>query len=356
MTDADQGEYEFDVALSFAGEDREYVEEVNEALKRVGVRTFLDSDYLAETWGEDLVEFFDAIYRKQSHFAMLFISRHYATKMWPREERRSALARAMEERGAYILPVRLDDTEIDGLRPTLGYIDARRTGIDGLVSAFLAKLSGRSAAPDGWPGDRVPRGQSEIAHVLSERPPAWEYLYFAGLLKTGKDSLEGKYFDHEMRYVEPSGERADDEHAQAFLEQAVDEIRASVKNLVALMAADVQERAFSAPGVEGDSERIKHLAMRWNSAYESLLDWSARVRGASHSERFDQLFELLAQFADEPIQQYRSFVNDLVQQVDRVPTALANNEAPTVELTLTVSIRDGLGEELSNEIDRLTSN
>ena len=49
--------YEFDLALSFAGEDREFVEDVATELKAAHVKYFLDSDYLAEMWGEDLVEF-----------------------------------------------------------------------------------------------------------------------------------------------------------------------------------------------------------------------------------------------------------------------------------------------------------
>lgn len=89
MTDT---EYEFDAALSFAGEDRQYVEDVAAALKAAGItKLFLDSDYLAESWGEDLVEYFDGVFRKRSRYAILFVSRHYAEKEWPRQERRSAL-------------------------------------------------------------------------------------------------------------------------------------------------------------------------------------------------------------------------------------------------------------------------
>jgi hypothetical protein len=204
VKETDGGSYDFDVALSFAGEDREYVGDVASALKAAGVTVFLDSDYLADMWGEDLVEFFEGVYRIRSRFAILFLSRHYAEKMWPREERRNALARAIEQRGAYMLPVRLDDTEIPGLRPTVGYLDTRRIGIEGLVTAFLAKLAGRSGG-SGWSGDRAPRTTRELAQVLAERPSGWEYLYFAGLLHTERAALEDKYRDHEIGYAQPSG-------------------------------------------------------------------------------------------------------------------------------------------------------
>jgi hypothetical protein len=46
----------------------------------------------------------------------------------------------MENR-EYILPVRLDDTEIPGLTPTIGYLDFYKIGHEGLVKATLEKLS-----------------------------------------------------------------------------------------------------------------------------------------------------------------------------------------------------------------------
>ena len=77
----------------------------------------------------------------------MFVSRSYAEKMWTRHERRSALARAVSQESAYILPVRLDSTPLEGLRPTLGYLDVRQVGPDGIVNATLAKLTGTPAAP-----------------------------------------------------------------------------------------------------------------------------------------------------------------------------------------------------------------
>ena len=38
----DSGTYNFDIALSFAGEDRQYVEEVAKVLRAMGFRVFYD--------------------------------------------------------------------------------------------------------------------------------------------------------------------------------------------------------------------------------------------------------------------------------------------------------------------------
>ena len=55
----------------------------------------------------------------------MFISQHYVRKAWPQFERQHAQARALAEKREYILPIRLDDAEVPGLSPTIGYLDAR---------------------------------------------------------------------------------------------------------------------------------------------------------------------------------------------------------------------------------------
>ena len=54
--------YQYDVGLSFAGEQRQYVEEVAANLKSRGIRIFYD-DYEKETlWGKDLYEHLSEIF------------------------------------------------------------------------------------------------------------------------------------------------------------------------------------------------------------------------------------------------------------------------------------------------------
>lgn len=136
-------EHEYDVCLSFAGEQRHYVERVARDLKAAGVRVFYDQDdgVAPHLWGRDLGELLDDIYRRRSRFCLMFISTDYARKAWSRHERRSALARALED-DDYVLPVRFDDTELPGFRPTLGYLDLRTTDRATLVAYLLTKLHG----------------------------------------------------------------------------------------------------------------------------------------------------------------------------------------------------------------------
>jgi hypothetical protein len=130
----------YDVVFSFAGEDRQYVERVAQCVNSSGIEIFYDEYEKVTLWGKDLAEHFDGVYRKQGRFCVMFISRHYAEKVWTRHERRSALARALEERQEYLLPARFDDTEIPGLRSTIGYLDLRKLTPDEFAELILQKL------------------------------------------------------------------------------------------------------------------------------------------------------------------------------------------------------------------------
>ena len=112
----------YEVALSFAGEDRSYVELVARDLRGRGVSVFYDEYERIQLWGTDQNEHFSAIYGGRASKVVLFISQHYLNKMWPRQERRAALSKAMDQDG-YVLPVRFDATELPGIPRTTGYLD-----------------------------------------------------------------------------------------------------------------------------------------------------------------------------------------------------------------------------------------
>ncbi len=137
-------EYKYEVTLSFAGEDRNYAEEVAKCLKTNGVEVFYDKFEEEVLWGKDLYVYLDNIYRIESRFCIMFLSRHYAKKVWTNHERESAQARAYQQSEEYILPVKLDDTEIPGIRPTTGYLDAHKLSPNEICGAILKKLNKQS--------------------------------------------------------------------------------------------------------------------------------------------------------------------------------------------------------------------
>jgi len=190
---ANRSQFEYDVALSFAGEDREYVKAVAQALQNAGVQVFYDGFEEAALWGKNLFEHLTEVYSKRARYCIIFGSAYYAQKIWPTAERRAAQARALRSKGEYILPARFDDSEIPGILDTVGYIDLRQKSPEELAAIFLSKL-GRSAErvqPD------EPRGPTPNVIRVSGHAEAWEQRAlgrFEFLRKARIDKTKGDPF------------------------------------------------------------------------------------------------------------------------------------------------------------------
>ena len=105
----------YQVALSFAGEQRDYVENVARSLQARSIPLFYDGFETVSLWGKNAAEAFHEAFAQQAAYVVMFISQAYVEKPWTNHERRSALSRAVHEKSEYVLPVRFDDTQIPGL-------------------------------------------------------------------------------------------------------------------------------------------------------------------------------------------------------------------------------------------------
>jgi hypothetical protein len=131
---------QFEIALSFAGEDREYVDRVANLLRESGVTVFYDIFEEASLWGKNLYDYLSEIYQDKALFTIMFISEHYARKMWTNHERQAMQARAFQEHQEYILPARFDQTPIPGVLPTVGYISLQSKTPEAFVETIKRKL------------------------------------------------------------------------------------------------------------------------------------------------------------------------------------------------------------------------
>jgi len=132
---------QYDVALSFAGEDRPYVDQVAHLLRDREVRVFYDAFETSQLWGKNLVDHFADLYQARSRFVVMFISKYYVAKAWPTHERQSAQAQALVSPREYILPARFDDSEVPGMAHTVGHVDLRKISSRELAELICKKLT-----------------------------------------------------------------------------------------------------------------------------------------------------------------------------------------------------------------------
>ncbi|SRR6266568_1990791 len=103
---------EYDLAFSFAGENRAYVEEIKAECDDLGLITYYDKDRKIDQWGESFISEQRKVYSgyKTKHFVP-FISHYYFSKPIPTDEFKSALLESTK-RKRYILPIKLDNSDV----------------------------------------------------------------------------------------------------------------------------------------------------------------------------------------------------------------------------------------------------
>ena len=222
-------------------------------------------------------------------------------------------------------------------------------GLSG-IAAVVHQLLG----PRGWPGNRVPRNEAEIAEVVAKKRLGWEFYAVAGWLIVNRAKVEPQYLDHEMRYRAASAEFVPDDKALDYIQDALDEVQRHINNMNAAASRELQERAYGAPGQPGDPVRIQHLADRWSEYYSGLLEWAARLRSTRTSPTYRPVFDALTRLVDLMIDNYRAFVDEYVHEVnDKMTAAIKNHGTWQANVNVQIAISDEALEGVSAEIERL---
>ena len=194
--------YRFEVALSFAGDDkRPVVREVAETLRSTlgDGRVFFDEWFEAELAGHDAHLVLQNIYRKQTRLVVACVCQRYNSKPWCQEEWRAIQAFERELRDATgsnqkrlrLLPVRFGDGEIDGLFDTALVPDVRNRSVAQVATLVLERLRQiqpvTTRSPAVMSGDLscgMARDQATPPLVQNMRESAWSLTREADILET----------------------------------------------------------------------------------------------------------------------------------------------------------------------------
>lgn len=136
-------EHSFDVALSFPGEVRDYVERVAEVLEReLGPdRYFYDNNYKSQLAMPGIDTVLQSIYRNRSELIVAFIGEKYQVKPWCGLEFRAIRDILKERNVKKVMYVRTDDGQVDGILSIDGYIDAEKHAPSEVAEYILERVA-----------------------------------------------------------------------------------------------------------------------------------------------------------------------------------------------------------------------
>jgi hypothetical protein len=104
--------YEWDIALSFAGENRELAEYLDDKLTFLDVPVFYDANYEANYLGKTWSAKFKEIFGEKSRFVVCILDKRHSDKIWPTFEREIFTPRVAS---GTVIPIFLDDTKFVGI-------------------------------------------------------------------------------------------------------------------------------------------------------------------------------------------------------------------------------------------------
>lgn len=131
---------EYDVAISFAGENRDVARKFACKLEIFDINVFFDELYEANLLGKALTRQFTRIFNNDSAFVVGLLDSHHKEKVWPTFERETFKKRVAEE--AFI-PIYLDDTVFLGIPADIYGIDLKARITDEIIDDAVIKIVDR---------------------------------------------------------------------------------------------------------------------------------------------------------------------------------------------------------------------
>lgn len=119
--------HQFDVAFSFPGEVRNFIEPIAAELERViGPNScFYDNNYKAQLARPSLDLLLQSIYKKRAKLIVVFVCSKYQEKEWCGLEFTAIREIILEKQLGKIMYIKMDDGKVEGVFKNDGYIDGR---------------------------------------------------------------------------------------------------------------------------------------------------------------------------------------------------------------------------------------
>ncbi|MES2773887.1 MAG: TIR domain-containing protein [Bacteroidota bacterium] len=140
------GRHTFDIALSFAGENREIAEEIAYTLRLLDYEVFYDrlyeDNYLGSSWGKE----FERIFTNDSKYVVCLLDINHKNKIWPTFERECFTEKVQLNE---VIPIFLDDTKFVGIPQDLigikfTYVKSEKGLMDRIRKEIVFKIINRA--------------------------------------------------------------------------------------------------------------------------------------------------------------------------------------------------------------------
>jgi hypothetical protein len=142
------GPYKYDFAISYSGDQYPKAQKLYNLLKNESrVFFYVANDTLPQMIGVDLSKALRNIYGPDSRYVISLISDRYLSTDYTNFEFNVAQAEQMKRNDTHVLPLRLDNTIIPGIKSTVAYLDGTKMSLEEISKILLNKLKSDQQKP-----------------------------------------------------------------------------------------------------------------------------------------------------------------------------------------------------------------
>ena len=186
--------------------------------------------------------------------------------------------------------------------------------------------------------------------MVIEEPYAWEYKFFAYVLKDEFDKLQQRKWDLKYGYTDVPASSKD---FASFVDSVSAKFEEMIKltDLLSTIVNTVIKDAFGEPGTPSDLDMMLYTAKRLAALYERLISWSLYFKSLQVDTAFDTLIALLSDLPVSVLKQVDEFVNRYIAEVLKIPD-VEDGVDRRIEIKITLD-SDSVN-EINDEIQRLS--
>lgn len=190
---------------------------------------------------------------------------------------------------------------------------------------------------------------SEATRALIEKPFAWEYKFFAHVLKYEFDKLKSDKWD--LKY-EILGNTNTIDEPSLFIDDVSNKLNEMSKiiNVLNTLINHTFKDAIGKPGEASDLEMIIYASKNLASQYKRLISWSLYFKSLNVDDNFSRLVNLLHETPIFVLTKLDEFVNSFYKEITNLPDVDDGIER-CISIKCVLNI--GNTKEISNEIENL---
>lgn len=163
-------------------------------------------------------------------------------------------------------------------------------------------------------GDLPPKA----ARALIEKPYAWEYKFFAYVIKNEFNKLQKHRWD--FKYGIFSG-HVFERNPEALIDDISEKLNEILKlaNIMGVLVNSAIQDAIGAPGIPSDLEMIIYASKQFAAIYERMIAWALYFKSLHTDAMFDRLLELLYELPKTLLDEMDEFVDHIYSEITSIP-------------------------------------